>query len=87
MHHVKYNDSLSKVELDAFKEKMTSIFGDAIVLKPKKTKKTFTNWQLILRKPAYWADANNAASNFSIYGVKFRKKEDIILFKMAFENN
>lgn len=87
MHHVKYNDSLSKVELDAFKEKMSSIFGDAIVLKPKKTKKTFTNWQLILRKPAYWADSNNAASNFSIYGVKFRKKEDIILFKMAFENN
>lgn len=82
MHYVKYNDSLSKVELDAFKEKMSSIFGDAIVLKPKKTKKTFTNWQLILRKPAYWAD-----SNFSIYGVKFRKKEDIILFKMAFENN
>lgn len=84
MHYVKYNDSLSKVELDAFKEKMSSIFGDAIVLKPKKTKKTFTNWQIILRKPTYWADSNNAAYNFIIYGIKFRKKEDTILFRMVF---
>lgn len=87
MHHVKYNANLSNVEFDSFKEKMTTIFGEETTLKPKKTKKTFTNWQLIVRKPAYWADANNAASNFSIYGVKFRKKEDIIIFKMAFKNN
>lgn len=84
MHYVEYNDSLSNVELDAFKEKMTSIFGNAIVLRPKKTKKTFTNWQLIVRKPAYWADANNAASNFSIYGVKFRKEYDILTFRLKF---
>ena len=86
MHYVEYNDSLSNVELDAFKEKMTSIFGNAIVFSPKKTMKTVINWQLIVRKPAYWVDVNNAASNF-IYGVKFRKKEDIIIFKMAFKNN
>lgn len=84
MHYVKYSASMNEVEFNAFKKKMASIFGEAITFKPRKTKKTFKNWHITIKSPSHWAELGNHASNFSIYGVKFRKQEDTIIFRMVF---
>lgn len=70
MLYIEYIASMNEVEFNAFKKKMGTLFGEETILGKKV-------WEITVHSAPY-------IPIFFIYGVKFHRQEDIIMFKMVF---